>query len=130
MGSKGRLEGRVALVTGASRGIGQSIAELFAAEGARVACSARTLEEGDHKLFEGSLRRTVDRIRGDGGEAIALPCDVSEFDNCERLVAEVRGQYGPIDLLVNNAALTYFIPIADYPVSKCAFEKTVAATGY
>ena len=118
MDSKGRLEGRVALVTGASRGIGLAIAELFAAEGARVACTARTLEEGDHKLFEGSLRRTVGGIRAAGGEAMAFPCDVSEFENCERLVAEVRTHFGPIDILVNNAALTYFIPIADYPVSK------------
>jgi citronellol/citronellal dehydrogenase len=118
MEAKHRLRGRVALVTGASRGIGLAIAQLFAAEGARVACTARTLEEGDHKLFEGSLRQTVDGIRASGGEAVALPCDVSEFDNCQRLVAEVRAQLGPIDILVNNAALTYFIPIAEFPVSK------------
>jgi NAD(P)-dependent dehydrogenase (short-subunit alcohol dehydrogenase family) len=114
----GRLEGRVAFVTGASRGIGQAIAELFAAEGARVACCARTLDEGDHKLLEGSLRRTVEKIRAAGGEAIALPCDVSEWEACERAVAETRRQLGPLDVLVNNAALTWFIPIADYPLSK------------
>lgn len=114
----GKLAGKVALVTGASRGIGQSIAELFGAEGARVACTARTLEEGGHKLFEGSLRRTVDGIREAGGEAIAIPCDVSEYENCAAAVAEIRRELGPIDVLVNNAALTYFIPIADYPVSR------------
>jgi NAD(P)-dependent dehydrogenase (short-subunit alcohol dehydrogenase family) len=114
----GRLDGKVALVTGASRGIGQAIAETFAAEGARVACTARTLEEGGHSLLEGSLARTVERIRAAGGEALAIPCDVSEYQNCERAVAEVRSQFGPLDVLVNNAALTYFIPIADYPLSK------------
>jgi NAD(P)-dependent dehydrogenase (short-subunit alcohol dehydrogenase family) len=114
----GRLDGKVALVTGASRGIGQAIAELFAAEGARVACTARTLEEGGHRSLEGSLARTVERIRAAGGEALAVPCDVSEYENCERAVAEVRRRFGPLDVLVNNAALTYFVPIADYPLSK------------
>ena len=114
----GKLAGKVALVTGASRGIGQAIAELFAAEGARVACTARTLAEGEHKLLEGSLARTVERIRAAGGEALAIPCDVSEYENCERAVGEVRRHFGPLDVLVNNAALTYFIPIADYPLAK------------
>ena len=114
----GKLDGKVALVTGASRGIGESIAELFAAEGARVACTARTLEEGQHRFFEGSLARTVEKIEQAGGEAIAVACDVSEYENCEAAVAEVRDRLGPIDVLVNNAALTYFVPIAQYPVAK------------
>ena len=114
----GKLGGKVVLVTGASRGIGQAIAELFALEGARVACTARTLEEGGHKLFEGALARTVENIRAAGGEAFALPCDVSEYENCSTAVAEIEKALGPVDVLVNNAALTYFIPIADYPIGK------------
>ena len=114
----GKLDGKVALVTGASRGIGQTIAELFAAEGARVACTARTLEEGGHKLFEGSLHRTVENIQEAGGEAAAVACDVSEYENCKAAVEQVRHALGPIDVLVNNAALTYFIPIAQYPVNR------------
>jgi NAD(P)-dependent dehydrogenase (short-subunit alcohol dehydrogenase family) len=113
----GRLEGKVALVTGASRGIGKATAELFAAEGARVACLARTVEEGSHPL-EGSLRTTVDEIRSRGGAATAIACDVSEHPNCARAVEEVHDVFGPIDVLVNNAALTYFIPIAEFPVNK------------
>jgi NAD(P)-dependent dehydrogenase (short-subunit alcohol dehydrogenase family) len=114
----GKLTGKVALVTGASRGIGQVIAELFAREGARVACTARTLEEGSHKMLAGSLESTVAGIREAGGEATSILCDVSEYDNCEAAVAEARAAYGPIDVLVNNAALTYFIPIAQYPIRK------------
>ena len=114
----GRLTGKVAFVTGASRGIGRAIAELFASEGARVACVARTLEEGGHPLLEGSLNRTVEEIRSAGHEASPIVCDVSEHENCASAVEETRQLYGPVDVLVNNAALTYFIPIASYPLKK------------
>lgn len=114
----GKLDGKVALVSGASRGIGQAIAELFAAEGARVVCTARTLQEGGHRLFEGSLERTVENIRKAGGEAAAVACDVSDYDACAAAVEQTHRAFGPIDVLVNNAALTYFIPIAQYPVNK------------
>jgi NAD(P)-dependent dehydrogenase (short-subunit alcohol dehydrogenase family) len=115
--SMGKLDGKVALVTGASRGIGAAIAQCFAREGAKVVCTARTLEDGEHQL-EGSLRSTVRAIEAAGGTALAVPCDVSEFEQCERAVAQGREAFGPIDVLVNNAALTYFIPIADFPIAK------------
>jgi NAD(P)-dependent dehydrogenase (short-subunit alcohol dehydrogenase family) len=113
----GKLQAKVAIVTGASRGIGKAIAELFAHEGARVVCSARTLREGEHPL-EGSLETTVAAIKSAGGEAAAVACDVSTEESCERLVAETRRLYGPCDVLVNNAALTYFTPIKDYQVKR------------
>ena len=88
----GKLDGKVALVTGASRGIGQGIAELFAREGARVVCAARTLHEGDHML-DGSLDRTVGRIREFGGDAIAVTADVSSEDDCNRIVEEAKAAF-------------------------------------
>ena len=114
----GKLDGKVAIITGASRGIGAAIARRFAEEGARVVCTARTLEEGDHPTLEGSLRGTVAEIEQAGGKAMAIACDVSDPDVCEQTVAQAREAFGPIDVLVNNAALTYFIPVADFPVAK------------
>jgi NAD(P)-dependent dehydrogenase (short-subunit alcohol dehydrogenase family) len=113
----GRLDGKVVVVTGASRGIGADVARLFAAEGGRVVCAARTLEEGQHPLA-GSLATTVAAIREAGGEAHPVAINIAEPKECERLVQEARERYGPVDVLVNNAALTYYVPVKDYPVSK------------
>jgi NAD(P)-dependent dehydrogenase (short-subunit alcohol dehydrogenase family) len=113
----GRLDGRAAIVTGASRGIGRAIAELFAAEGARVVCAARTLNEGDHPLA-GSLSSTVAAIRDSGGEANAVAADISSEAECQALVARARALHGRIDILVNNAALNYYIPTVDYPTNR------------
>jgi citronellol/citronellal dehydrogenase len=113
----GKLEGRTAVVTGASRGIGQYIAELFAAEGANVVCTARTLNNGDHML-EGSLSNTVENIHKAGGKAVAITSDVSLEESCEELIAKSREAYGPVTVLVNNAALNYYIPTETYPTSR------------
>jgi NAD(P)-dependent dehydrogenase (short-subunit alcohol dehydrogenase family) len=113
----GKLDGRAAIVTGASRGIGRAIAELFAAEGARVVCAARTLNEGDHQLA-GSLSSTVAAIREKGGEASAVAADISSEADCRALVERARALHGRIDVLVNNAALNYYIPTVDYPTNR------------
>jgi NAD(P)-dependent dehydrogenase (short-subunit alcohol dehydrogenase family) len=109
----GALVGRIALVTGASRGIGEAIARRFAAEGAAVAVTARTVDEGDHPL-RGSVSTTVRAITEAGGSAIAVAADLAKADDRRRLVERVTRELGPIDVLVNNAAVTYFEPVVDF----------------
>jgi len=113
----GKLDGKCVVITGTSRGIGAAIARLFAAEGGKVVCAARTLREGEHML-EGSLEKTVGDIKAAGGEATPVAVDISQPEECEKLIAAARAAYGPIDVLVNNAALTYFIPVKDYPLNR------------
>jgi NAD(P)-dependent dehydrogenase (short-subunit alcohol dehydrogenase family) len=105
---------RVAVITGASRGIGAAIARRFAAGGVAVAITARTAEEGDHRL-EGSLATTASQIRQAGGTVLAKVADLAKQQDRQRLIETVERELGPIDILVNNAAVTYFEPVADFP---------------
>lgn len=110
----GTLKGKTALVTGASRGIGEAIAVRLAMEGARVVVSARTAEAGDSKL-PGTLHDTIARIRTLGGQAAFVKADLSSEADRIRLVEEATQAFGPIDILVNNAAVTFFIPVETFP---------------
>jgi NAD(P)-dependent dehydrogenase (short-subunit alcohol dehydrogenase family) len=110
----GRLAGKVAVITGASRGIGEAIAYGYAQEGAKVVVSARTLDDGDHPL-PGSINSVVKRITDAGGEASAVQADISVEADRERLIEAAVEAYGPVDILVNNAAVTFFIPTAQFP---------------
>jgi citronellol/citronellal dehydrogenase len=104
------LDGCVAVVTGASSGIGAGIALRLAAEGANVAVVARTLTSegspGGH-----SLERTVERIENVGGRGIPVVADLSNVDSVARIVPEVERLLGPIDVLVNNAGIAIYRPI-------------------
>jgi len=124
----GTLKGRTAIVTGASRGIGEAIAARLAMEGAHVVASARTADDGESRL-PGTLTETVARIKKAGGEARFIKADLAQSSERERLVEETVAAYGPVDILVNNAAITYFIPVEDFPEKrfKLMFEVQVYA---
>ncbi len=83
-------------------------------DGAKVIVSARTVEPSDHPL-PGTITETVARITAAGGEAHAIKCDLSQAADRARLIAETVATYGPVDILVNNAAVTYYIPTKEFP---------------
>jgi len=96
MTSTGRLTGRIALITGASRGIGAAVAKRFAAEGAQVIALARTV---------GGLEELDDAIRAGGGRATLVPLDLRDFDKIDQLGATLHERFGRLDVLVGNAGV-------------------------
>ena len=106
-------EGRIALVTGGSRGLGKAIAKRLASEGATVAITARTMDP-DPK-YEGSLRQTSEEIEATGGRVLALQADLSQADERERMFGRVVDALGAPDVLVNNAAVTFLRPLDGFP---------------
>jgi len=100
------LHGAVALVTGASRGVGRAIAVALAAAGASVACAARATDATPLKL-PGTIDATVRQIHGRGGRALAVPTDLSRPEEVEAMVVRTIEHFGRLDVLVNNAAITF-----------------------
>lgn len=109
------LTGKTALVTGSSRGIGESIARLLATQGAHVIVSSRKQE---------ACEAVATSIREDGGQATAIACHTGEIEQIEQLFDQVQEQFGQLDILVNNAATNpVFGPITN--TDPAAFQKTV-----
>ena len=102
--SAGRLAGKVAIVTGASRGLGQYCALGYGREGAAVVVAARTEEERDPGL-PGTIYDTARMISGAGGEALPLACNVADRTSITSMVEAVMSRYGRIDVLMNNAGI-------------------------
>lgn len=117
----GKLSGKVAIVTGASRGIGKGCALELGAAGATVYVTGRTVEEGAAPL-PGTVAATADEVTALGGRGVAVPCDHREDDEVEALFERVRAEQGRLDVLVNNAflipkELTSGLPFWEVPVS-------------
>jgi meso-butanediol dehydrogenase/(S,S)-butanediol dehydrogenase/diacetyl reductase len=110
------LSDKVALITGAGRGIGRAIAQLFATEGAAVFLTART---------EAELAATAGDISGRGGRAYYSLADLALEADCMRLVPEARAKFGKVDILVNNAGhYGPVVPVEDYPLAE--FDNVIA----
>jgi citronellol/citronellal dehydrogenase len=101
-----QLESKVAIVTGASRGVGAATAAALAAEGARVACAARATDSTPLPT-PGTIDETVRRIVDAGGDAIAVPTNLARDEDVAQMVATTIEHYGRVDILVNNAAITF-----------------------
>jgi NAD(P)-dependent dehydrogenase (short-subunit alcohol dehydrogenase family) len=102
-----RLDGKVALVTGSTKGIGKAVAESMASLGAKVVISSRKAEV---------CAQVAESINAAGGAAVAIPCNVSRKAEVEHLVAETERQLGPVDILVGNAAVNpYYGPLGGLP---------------
>jgi NAD(P)-dependent dehydrogenase (short-subunit alcohol dehydrogenase family) len=104
-----KLEGKIAIVTGASSGIGEATAFMLAKEGAAVVLAARRKDR---------LEANAGRIRESGGKALVVAADVTKIDDCERIIEEAISEFGRIDILVNNAG------IADkhMPIDECSTD--------
>ena len=100
-----KLDGKVAVVTGASKGIGKAIASAFAGAGAKVVLAARTRE---------ALEQVASEIKESGAEALAVPTDVTDVDAVQRLIEQTLDAYQHVDILVNNAGVGYFGPVVDF----------------
>ncbi len=116
--SEFNLQGKVAIVTGAGRGLGQAIALTFAEAGASIAAAARTIEQ---------LEQTAEEVRKHGGVFLAIPTDVTNHEQVDEMVVKSLSRFGKIDILVNNAGIMLEKPLVVLPRSQSEGEQTQEA---
>ena len=112
-----KLEGRVAIITGASRGVGEYMAREFAKEGCDIVVAARTEEQQDPRL-PGTIHDSAREIAGLGVRSIAVRCDVTDEDSVRAMVARTLDEFGRIDILVNNAGIMLPANLVDMPLKR------------
>lgn len=112
------IQGKVAIVTGSARGIGAGIASRFGKEGAKVIC-----------LDRNPAAETVNHIKSNGGDAMAIQCDISKQASIEAAVRQVLDTYGTIDILVNSAGLSKMASITDATEADWDYVNNVTLKG-
>jgi NAD(P)-dependent dehydrogenase (short-subunit alcohol dehydrogenase family) len=112
------FSGRVVVVTGASRGIGEFIAYEFAGLGANVVVTAKSTKDTPHRVFEGTIEQTAERVRSLGVEALEVRGDVSHEEDVEAVYRATIDRFGRCDVLVNNAAVSYIGPFLELTVKR------------
>ncbi|MEV0674210.1 SDR family NAD(P)-dependent oxidoreductase [Mycobacterium sp. NPDC050441] len=125
-GTTGRLDGKIAFVAGASRGIGATIARTLAAEGAAVAVAARSQEQGK---LPGTIGSVAAAINEAGGRALPVACDVTDEESVNKAVAKTVSEFGGIDILVANAGVLWLGPIETTPLKRWQLCLDVNLTG-
>lgn len=109
------LDGKIAFVSGASRGIGEAIAKLLAQQGAHVIVSSRKLD---------GCQQVADAIIADGGKATAIACHIGEMEQIHQVFSRIREEFGRLDILVNNAGVLALGPLAEFSLED--FDRTYA----
>ena len=112
------IAGKVAVVTGASRGIGRAIAVALAQAGVDVVCTARSTEAHPHKVLAGTIEETTRQVQALGRRAVAIPVDVSKEEEVEAMARRVLAEFGRVDILVNNAAVAAPGSFLEVPVRR------------
>ena len=111
------LEDKVAIVTGASRGIGKAISVGFAKEGAHVVVAARSDKEEDERL-PGTIHKTAEEVAGYGRRVLPVKCDVTSEESVLAMVDKALKEFGRIDILVNNAGVAFYFPVVETPLKR------------
>ncbi len=123
-----KLQGRVAIVTGSSRGIGKAIAIGFAEQGADVVVAART-EEVKNERLPGTIHETGREIEALGRRAVPVRCDVTDEESVNHMVDIALDAFGHIDVLVNNAGVAFYFPVLETPLKRWDIVLRVNVTG-
>jgi citronellol/citronellal dehydrogenase len=122
------MRGKIAIVTGASRGIGKAIALGFAREGVKVVVAARS-ETAPNERLPGTIHETAAEVEALGGECLAVRCDVTDEDSIAAMVEATLQRFGRLDVLVNNAAIDFPFPARDMPLKRWEIVLKVNTTG-
>jgi NAD(P)-dependent dehydrogenase (short-subunit alcohol dehydrogenase family) len=122
------VQGKIAIVTGASRGIGKAIALGYAREGATVVVAARS-ESAPSERLPGSIHETVEQIQALGGQALAQRCDVTDEASVNAMVQTTLAKFGRVDILVNNAAVDFPSSVTEMTLKRWEVVLRVGLTG-